>query len=188
MRLKVALPITSAVLCVALLATACSDDTSSGPPPGSVIDLYDPCTLVSSVLINELVGFTMFRETPTLENADRFRSCRWTASPDNTDLESIDYLDVGPRPYIDVILRQTGVDDEAGVDVVFNEVRAATNTRPEPALVTTADTPRLADEALRTDTTAWAIKGNRMLIIATSDEAFLDALIEAVSGPLLQRL
>jgi len=183
MRLKVAV-----LVCFALMGAACSDDAPATTPPGNVIDLYDPCTLVSTELVNELVGFTMFRASAAPEDADRFRSCRWIASPDNTDVASLDYLEVNPRPYVDVILRQTGVDDEAGVDVVFNEVRAATNTRPEPALVTTAETPRLADEALRTDTTAWAIKGNRMLIIATSDPAFLDALIEAVSIPLLQRL
>lgn len=188
MRLKVALPACGAVLTLALLAGACSDDGPAIAPPGSVIDLYDPCTLVSTQAVSDAAGFAMIRVPSTGENADRFRSCRWVGDAENTEPASIDYLSVEPRPYIDVILRQTGVDDEAGVDVVFAEVTAAANTRPEPRLVTSDDTPRLADAAARTDTTAWAIKGDRMLIIATSDAAALDALIDSVSVGLLQRL
>jgi len=183
MRLKLAL-----LVLLALFASACSDDGPGVATPGNVIDLYDPCTLVPTSAVSEAAGFPMVRVPSINENADRFRSCRWIGGGDNTDPASIDYLEVNPRPYIDVVLRQTGVDDESGVDVVFAEVLAAGNTRPEPDLVTSDDRPRLADDARRTDTTAWAIKGNRMLIIATSDSLFLDALIASVSEDLLRRL
>lgn len=182
MGLKLALTVSLAVL------VGCSDDTPSLPVPGNVIDLYDPCTVVTTSEVNEAVGFEMVRSTPGAEDADEFRSCRWIATGSAVDLPSIDYLDVNPRPFVDIVIRQTGVDGLGGVDAVFAEVKAATNTRIEPALLASDDAPRLADDARRTDTTAWAIQGNRMLIISTSDPVFLDALIESVSAALLERL
>ncbi|MEM7142386.1 MAG: hypothetical protein AAF548_15285 [Actinomycetota bacterium] len=181
MRLKLAAAV------VVLVAAACGDDVA-GPPPGNVIDLYDPCTIVSTATVSEAVGFPMIRETSINEDADRFRSCRWVATPADTDPASIDYLDVSPRPFVDVVLRQTGVDDEASVDIVFAEVAAASNSRDEPSLLSTDDNPYLADDARRTDTAVWAIKDDRMLIITTSDAAFLDGLIESVGPALLDRL
>jgi hypothetical protein len=182
MRLKVA------VIVGLIVLRACSNGSASLPVPQTVVDLYNPCTTATTEAISEAVGFPMLRAPSGDENASRFRSCRWVAGSENTDAASIDYLDVDPRPFVDVILRQTGIDDEAGVDVVFAEVDAATNTRPEPALRSSTETPRLADDVRRTDVALWAIKGDRMLIIVTTDAAYLDALITSVAPALLERL
>jgi hypothetical protein len=182
MRSKVAL-----VVAVVALG-ACSSEESGPPPPQTVIDLYDPCTTATTTAIADAVGFPMLRSPSGQEDADRFRSCRWVASSADTDPESIDYLDVAPRPFVDIVLRQTGVDDQIGVDVVFAEVRNTTNSRPEPALVATTASPRLADDVLRTEEGLWAITGERMLIILTNEARTLDALINSVAPALLERL
>lgn len=176
------------VILLALAATSCSSGDPAIPIPPSVIDLHDPCATVTTAEVSEAVGITMLRSSSGAEDADRIRSCRWVATAADTDPASIDYLDVAPRPFVDVVLRQTGIDDTYGVEEVFAEIEAASNSRRVDVLVATPEKPGLADDVLRTDTGLWARKGSKMLIILADDPVRLEAMMGELAELLLKRL
>ncbi|MFQ5555943.1 MAG: hypothetical protein ACE5GB_00275 [Acidimicrobiales bacterium] len=172
-----------------LVATSCSSGDSTATPE-SVVDLVDPCQFATSAMISGVMGVEVVRASAGNTDPDRYLSCRWVAAPTQrspADEPDLDYLDEPVRPFVDIVVRQT-VTGDTDVGELFATAATAENSRPVPDLVAGGHSPRLADEAVRTDTSLWALKGERLVLALTDAAASLDALIELVLPQLIRRL
>lgn len=175
------------VAIMSVVGSSCSDD--DGPviaaPP---IDLVDPCSFVTSELVSQAFGTTMLRSAIGDEEPDRYRVCRWVEDPSLLDTPSIDFLEDPARNYLDIVLRQTIDGAEPTVAELFEEVTGTTGIRQVPELIADDDVPFLADDAVRTESTLWVLKGESMAIVLSNSSSVLDLLIESVLEQLIDRL
>ena len=171
-----------------LTAAACGDDSESIGIESPPIDLVDPCAFATTDIISQAVGVPMLRSATGGEDADTYRVCRWVENPAELDEPTIDYLADPARNYVDIVLRQTTSTTSVTVEQLFDEASSATNSREVPSLLATDADPFLGDGAVRTDTTLWVLKEDRMAMILTNTPGTLDLLIDSIGFQLIDRL